>query len=939
MTKTSFIAGCLGAGLLLSVSAGPVSHQPWVRHSSFEDFSRGTLADGGANLYVSRAGTVEMIHRWDLNNDGFLDLFVGQDHNQVESEDVLIYRGGPRGFRSLLPDLPDQQPLGRLLSEIRKREAGVTRLPSKGGGRSLLEDLNQDGYLDLVFCNFIHNYGVETDAMIYWGSREGFRPDRRTLLPTLLGSAVTAADFNRDGFVDLAIANHGIEGWKRFGTARHLESYIYWNGPTGFSSGRRAVVPSISALDVASGDMNRDGFPELLLVNNNSEEKSVYLYWGGPGGFSVERRDRMEGGDPVGIRLADLDRDGALDLVVTHRDDRAQLFKGGPRGLPAEPWMELPTAGAVRCEVAELNRDGFPDLILANRGERPSTIYWGGSQGFESGRRTDLPTLDASDAVAVDFNRDGWTDLAFANEGDSRTHDVPSYIYWNGPRGFDPAHRSHLQGFGPVSLQGADLDRDGWTDLVLVNRNSGSRDAIDSLIYWGNPRHHYSAASVSRVPGAIGAVPAIADLNRDGWTDIAFPNGWIYWGHAEGYGARRREDLKLEEGHGASTADLNRDGYLDLVIPAGSAYSQEGSSRGILLWGGEDGFHSRRRTELSLNTNISQSAAIADLNKDGFLDLIFPDVDRENVDLFWGSPGGDYGRDNHTLLKVHSASTVEIADLNADGWLDLILGGVYDMARHGRPMRHATLVWGGAEGFDSSRSLRLEAYESEEQSVADLDKDGYLDIVMTNYHAYTTRKLPCFIYWGGPEGYSESRRTGLPGESTLALTVADLNRDGWMDIVPFNHLRDGDHGVGTNIFWGSPQGFSYSRRHWFQTFGPHFSVRHDVGNIYDRRLEEEFRSPLLGIPPGKRPSRLDWRARTPHGTAVKFQLRSGSTPGDVRAAAWAGPNGPGAHYGQPSELPPPPPDHRWLQYRALLTTPDGGSTPVLEEVSLEVSDG
>ena len=381
MTRTSFIAGYLGAGLLLSAASGQAPHQPWIHHSSFEDFSRGTLADGGANLYVSRAGTVEMIHRWDLNNDGFLDLFVGQDHNQVESEDVLIYRGGPRGFRSLLPDLPEHQPLGKLLSQIRKREAGVTRLPSKGGGRSLLVDLNQDGYLDLVFCNFIHNYGVETDAMIYWGSREGFRPDRRTLLPTLLGSAVAAADFNRDGFVDLAIANHGIEGWKRFGTAQHLESYIYWNGPTGFSSQRRAVLPSVSALDVAAGDLNRDGFPELLFVNNNSEEKSVYLYWGGPAGFSVERRERMEGGDPVGLRLADLDRDGTPDLVVTHRDNRAQLFKGGPQGFAGEPWAELPTAGAVRCAVAELNRDGFPDLILANRGQQALHHLLGWSAG------------------------------------------------------------------------------------------------------------------------------------------------------------------------------------------------------------------------------------------------------------------------------------------------------------------------------------------------------------------------------------------------------------------------------------------------------------------------------------------------------------------------------------------------------------------------------
>ena len=106
MTQSSIIAGCLGAGLLLSAASGPVSHQPWVRHSSFEDFSRGTLADGGANLYVGREGTVEMIHRWDLNNDGFLDLFVGQDHNQVESEDVLIYWGDREDSVPCFPTCP-----------------------------------------------------------------------------------------------------------------------------------------------------------------------------------------------------------------------------------------------------------------------------------------------------------------------------------------------------------------------------------------------------------------------------------------------------------------------------------------------------------------------------------------------------------------------------------------------------------------------------------------------------------------------------------------------------------------------------------------------------------------------------------------------------------------------------------------------------------------
>ena len=211
---------------------------------------------------------------------------------------------------------------------------------------------------------------------------------------------------------------------------------------------------------------------------------------------------------------------------------------------------------------------------------------------------------------------------------------------------------------------------------------------------------------------------------------------------------------------------------------------------------------------------------------------------------------------------------------------------------------------------------------------------------MTNYHAYTTRKLPCFIYWGGAEGYSESRRTGLPGESTLALTVADLNQDGWMDIVPFNHLRDGGpRSRHQHLLGVRPRGFPSPGATGSRPSGPISASATTSATSITGDWKRNIVRPLLNIPAGKRPSRLDWRARTPHGTAVKFQLRSGTTPGALRNAAWEGPGGPGSYYRQPSELPSPSPGHRWLQYRALLTTPDGGSTPVLEEVTLQVSDG
>ena len=368
----------------------------------------------------------------------------------------------------------------------------------------------------------------------------------------------------------------------------------------------------------------------------------------------------------------------------------------------------------------------------------------------------------------------------------------------------------------------------------------------------------------------------------------------------------------------------------------GSAY-REPPSTAWILWGSEQGHDKSRRSELKLGIRIGQASRIADFNRDGYLDLIFTDVDSEHVDLFWGSAEGDYSSKKHTVLKVQPTSNPEVADLNDDGWLDLIFGGGWDPKRFGRPTQQAILVWGSEEGFSSDRTTSLENFDSLEQAVADLDKDGNLDIVMTNYHAYHTRTLPALIYWGAAGGsYSESRRTSLPAESSSALTVADLNQDSWMDLVVINHLERGDHSVGSNIYWGGKDGYSYARRQWFQTFGPHFGPLRDIGNIYDRKLQEEYISAPLECPGGKRPGRVRWQAETPHGTGVTFQVRSASSKVGLQKASWQGPGGGDGFYkksGQPLELPTA---EKWFQYRAILTTPNGGSTPVLEEVAIDL---
>jgi len=932
MDKT-VIALMILTALALPVPGGD-DYDSWITHTSFEDFASGRIADGGTNLYIARSGQLEMTYRWDLNNDGYLDLLVIQDHNPLENTDALVYWGKKGGPESILPPLPGHQPLARLLRQIRLRDQGVTRLPSDGGGRSLVVDLNQDGYPELVFCNFIHNYSVHMMALVYWGSPNGYQRGHRTELPTLLAGGLAAADFNGDGWIDLAFSNRGIEGGERFGFDLHLESYVYWNGPRGFRKEDRTVLATTSAADVAAADVDHDGYSDLIFANNNSKHQSLVLYRGGPEGLRTPG-EQWQGGDAIGVTLAEVSGDRNPDLIVAHKDDRVTIHKGTGQGISREIWVEVPSQGAKDSRVGDLNRDGRPDLILPNETGGASYIYWGGEDGFSPGRLQELPTLAATDAVLADYNGDGWIDLAFSNNHDGATRDVSSYLYWNGPDGFHAAYRRELQSFGAVSLAAGDMDLDGHQDLAVINQNSGSLGPIDSMVYWGNPRHHYSPAASSVIP-AQGGLATTADLDGDGWVDLIYPDGSIFGGSSAGF--RLHKKLEAEPANGVSVGDLNRDGYLDLIYISGAA------SRGLpptarILWGGEKGHDPSRRTELRLGIRVGQAGRVADFNRDGALDLIFSDVDSEHVDLFWGSLESGFSQENHTVLKIQPTSSPEIADLNGDGWLDLIFGGGWDPKRFGRPTRQAILVWGSRDGFRSDRTTEIEAFDSLEQAVADLNRDGHLDIVMTNYHAYHTRTLPAFIYWGGEEGsYSESRRTTLPAESSSALTVADMNQDSWLDLVVFNHLERGDHSVGSNIYWGGPNGYSYGRRHWFQTFGPHFGRLRDVGNIYDRRLQEEYVSAILEVPAGKTDARLRWKALTPHGTGVQFQVRSASSQAALESSPWKGPEGPGSYFRQSGAELRLPPGEGWFQYRAILTTPDGGSTPVLQEVVIDAAD-
>jgi len=141
-------------GCLSLLAACPAVAETWIE-DSFEDFADGQLDAAGQNIYVSRDGKIRTIHRFDLNQDGHLDLVFNSTHDN--------YAFLPATLGTVSPD----------------RRIVPSQLAVEGSNNVELSDLNRDGYLDVVFCP--NRSGIQHSrrfVTIIWGGADGWPAHR-----------------------------------------------------------------------------------------------------------------------------------------------------------------------------------------------------------------------------------------------------------------------------------------------------------------------------------------------------------------------------------------------------------------------------------------------------------------------------------------------------------------------------------------------------------------------------------------------------------------------------------------------------------------------------------------------------------------------------------------------------------------------------------------
>lgn len=708
----------------------------------------------------------------DFNRDSNQDLAIGSDDGTV-----WIYLGnGHGGF-------------------------GAAQSYADGPGEAYqiaVEDFNHDGKLDLAIG---HYFG---GLAIMQGDGSGAFTYVRDYLTDAGPVLVDKADFNRDGNMDLIVAN------VQSGNVRILIG----DGAFGFSVTDPGLPPTGFCLADFDGDGNVD------VVAGGQTADSLRLYRGdGTGGFYAPISILAPSG---GLAAADVDGDGKMDLldVLASPDNSVFVFLGDGAGGFGAPSGAFATGDHPQdLAVADFNNDHKPDLVTPN--------YFGGditvllnATGVPD---TQPPTLTANDvtvdaasaagatvsySVSVTDNRRTPPTVSCSPASDTTFAIGTSTVSCTATDGAgNTASASFLVSViddPPLLSLPTDIHATATLSSgVVVSFTATASDVVSasvpvnctppsgSTFPIGNTTVTCSATdgggntvtgtfqvTVSGCIGctaptfesprvfSLGASPATrlttADFNRDGKPDVAVTshdNSVVAVFLGDGHGNLGTPTIVQAGGYSVPIAagDFNGDGNPDLAV------GSDGGTVWIYSGDGAGGFSGPTLFHDTDNGGWAYDIVARDFDHDGRLDLAvghYPGT----LSILLGDGLGGFSAPSEYF--VNGPAEVEAADFNNDGNLDLVTSDPYS--------GDAALLLGDGTGHFTAQSLAMTPGGT---ASGDFNGDGNVDLVMGgSVDGYLS------VYLGDGHGGFGAPASFWAG-GLNRVKVADFNGDGKLDLV------------------------------------------------------------------------------------------------------------------------------------------------------------
>ncbi|RME72903.1 MAG: hypothetical protein D6776_07950 [Planctomycetota bacterium] len=522
----------------------------------------------------------------------------------------------------------------------------------------------------------------------------------------------------------------------------------------------------------------------------------------------------LEGCVPVRVAVRYV-RERRVDLALEFRRSPADPFEPASLGdARLDPASEGPVGVSTSADPAgaehvllwnaahDLPGETLSSLelrVTARRGALVGPARTERGISIDHGLRFAAPltlaagALNTNGVVLADLDADGLLDVALANQVAAVTvlrQDASA------PGSFLPPVVLGA-GLSPIALAAADLDRDGRIDLVIANRN----DTRITVLFGDASAAAGTLAFLPPVQLAVGASPvavAVADLNADGWPDVAsagldadsvtvrlqdplspgsFPDAM-------------RADLAVDATPGTddpqalAAGDLDGDGLADLAVGLSSP-------GGIAVWINETapGASTVTATLQRLDDPSLEdctAVAIGDLDRDGRPDLVGAFAGSDRIGRFAQSSLGSasfFLAGTDPLPAGAAPRALALADLDADGRLDVVsadFGAGEALVLRGDPSSPGALL--PAQAFAAAADPWAVA-------VGDLDRDGRADLVLTSQRddlaavLFGTRALGCGLRY---RAAAATRSGDGVDPGTRSLAAADLDADGRLDLALAN---------------------------------------------------------------------------------------------------------------------------------------------------------
>lgn len=651
-------------------------------------------------------------------------------------------------------------------------------------------DFNQDGYDDVVIISWS---GVE----VHFGTPDGGLSDPLMVAPGAWNWGVGVADFDADGFLDIAAATH-FSGEARI--------RIFLNDQLGGFEEVGHVEAETNSTSVLAVDLDGDGHADL--VTSSADYGSVLVYRGMGGGQFAAPESVPTGASSYSPNFVsgDFTGNGAPDIVLSDDAEQRMILLGndGAGNLSATTSFDLdvPIGNLV---TANFDGDGKADLAVSTGGEHAAVqVFLQRNSAFEQHVYpvSLLRGGGVREIFAADVDGDGWPDLVAANWPQTELTVAVLRNLRNGR--FASAVHYHAP-TNPVGLAVADLDGDGAPEIIVgtnsrpwatVLKNAGDGSFIAPIA----PR----TASLSQRLWRVAA----GDLTGNGIDDVAVGslNGPVQilpslGGGAFGDPVVLPVDLSLRD---VAVGDVTGDGELDLIAvgaPGSQALLRNGGGfqPGPVqnmgrAWVFAADFNNNGRSDfmsdydvalsngdgtftLSQNLGICDSRfpAIGDVNGDGILDIV---AVCGPLRVWLGNGDGTF-QPPRNYEGGQSNARVGLADLNGSGFLDTVIAGEFSV----------TLLEGSGDGkFSIVRDLEVGGGPVQRLLITDMNDNGRPDIVVLKQHGVTQPATVRVWLNEGDWRFSEPQQYGA-GPQALDFALGDLTGDGRPDLAIVNDAQ------------------------------------------------------------------------------------------------------------------------------------------------------